>query len=256
MSRKGKPNKKAPIQYPRKCEHCGYLANNPASFSIHKFVHSTIPENQLCSLGCGNLATTVTTGKTYLCMKTYTECPQYLKDLAERTAKSWENDNERKDATRQLFITQCVESSEAKKKASLTKYKKLLAQENSSDRRRYTRQVHCLSQRTFKSNEQVLNPNKLLLGRTEHHIDHKVSKHVGFLLGIPAVYLASTHNLCVLPALDNTGKSSKCSLHPIDLLEQCGAPKDVISQVELKIAQLADLIEPLLTERRLVNGSV
>jgi hypothetical protein len=254
MSRKGKPNKKPSITYPRKCEQCSHLANNPASFSIHKKVHQTIPENQLCTLGCGKIATVVTTRNTYRCSANIGDCPQYINDLKLRTIKSWENSEERKETTRQTFIDACVFNPASYKKASETKHKKLLAQDNTSDRRKYNRQVHELSQRTYRENTSAINPNNLKIGRVDHHLDHKVSKHVGFLLGIPAHYLADINNLCVLPYNENTGKHCKCSIHPLDLLEQCDAPIETIQMVQSKLVQLSHLIAQGLIPNRQTNG--
>ena len=57
MLRKGCPNKKkSGIIYPRKCEHCDYISNNPAMYSIHKKTHQPIPDGQLCDHGCGQNA--------------------------------------------------------------------------------------------------------------------------------------------------------------------------------------------------------
>lgn len=254
---KGTKNKNhTPITYPRQCPQCEYLASSPATFSYHKQCHDSIPVEQLCDHGCGELARFKGSGGKYRCCEIAQNCVAINARLKHVVTVSWEDNEERKTTARKLFIKSCVSNPLSYKKASETKHKKLLAQDNTSDRRKYNRQVHGLSQRTYRDNISIINPNNVPIGRIEYHLDHKVSKHIGYLLGIPAHFLASVNNLCVLPYYENTGKHSKCSLHPIDLLVMCDASLDIINLIQLKLVQLSDSIEPQLIPNMQPRGRV
>jgi len=41
------------ITYPRKCNECDYVSNNPAMYHYHKKTHEPIPVGTLCKHGCG-----------------------------------------------------------------------------------------------------------------------------------------------------------------------------------------------------------
>ena len=76
MSRKGRPNKiHSGIHYPRKCEYCDYVSNNPSMYHYHKQIHDPIPDNQLCDHGCNSPALFRGTGGKYTCHKNAHHCP-------------------------------------------------------------------------------------------------------------------------------------------------------------------------------------
>ena len=90
MSRKGCPNKvHSGIYYPRKCDHCDYVSNNPQMYSYHKHTHDTIPNGQLCEQGCGKLALFRNTSGRYLCVKTTQHCSSYIETHSERIKEHW-----------------------------------------------------------------------------------------------------------------------------------------------------------------------
>ena len=58
------------------------------------------------------------------------------------------------------------------------------------------------------------------------------------------MYIASEHNLEILPSTINEGKGPVCSLLPSKLLELCNAPTDLIAAVRSQELQLGRLVAP------------
>lgn len=234
------------ITYPRKCPHCEYEANNPQAYSYHKRKHKEIPTGTLCSHGCGGLANYTTTNNTYTCSEKYSQCPAHIEKLSKSAKESWDNDPKRKE---NMKVNGPMSTTEAREKiSSIQKAKwkqRLVITENEAphDMKQYKRLVHNLSQRTYRENIETINPNNFTISRTTYHLDHKVSKHVGWLLHIPAKYLASVENLELLPSTINEGKGAKCSIKPSDLLIKCNAPQDLIDQVVSQEILLKHLFE-------------
>lgn len=55
----------------------------------------------------------------------------------------------------------------------------------------------------------VVNPNRLKIGFTQHHIDHVFSKHSGFQMDVPAEIIGCYLNLRIIPAHDNISKGRR-----------------------------------------------
>ena len=237
------------IIYPRSCN-CGHISNSAQSWHYHIRKHSPIPESQKCEFGCELAANFRSTSGKYCCSKISHHCPGYLKSHQNRIINQWiSDDGSRKQQTKASLINR-LHNEEMVEKIKRTKRENLISQDNSKDRRKYNRQVHSLSQMSLRENHTKLNPHNYVVSRTEYHLDHKVSKHVGFMLGIPASYIGHTHNLEILHYSENTKKHSKCSLHPIALLKMCSAPEELITSVEQKLVQLGDSFGRLLLMSR------
>lgn len=252
MRRCGYPNERPKITYPRSCL-CGYQANNAGSWSYHQRIHEPVPEGQLCQHGCGQPATLKNTGGVFVCVPGNNQCPTLKEAISKRVTNDWIGADERKSQTKVEFFKSCHTNS-CIEKIRITKRKKLLIQDTSKDRRRYNRQVHAISQTSLKNFTDVINPEGHVIGRFSYHLDHMVSKHAGFLLGIPATYLGSVQNLEVISQRENNSKFSRCSKHPLDLLKECQAPQDLIDQIHSKILQLGDSFEGLLHGHNLDCG--
>ncbi|KKL70674.1 hypothetical protein LCGC14_2102570, partial [marine sediment metagenome] len=233
------------IKYPRECPHCDYQASSPQTYCYHLRKHDPIPEGQLCDHGCGQQSKYKNTNNKYTCEEKYASCPAYLERHSKKVTKQWkEASDERREQTLKTFVenTQTPESIE---KAKATKRNKLLAFALTRKFRQYKWAVHSVSQRTYKEYKNLINPNNYPRGITKYHLDHKVSKHVGWLLKIPPEYLAAQHNLQILYYTENIQKDVKCSIHPIELLEECRAPKEIVERVTCDILQLSDSFEQL-----------
>lgn len=233
------------ITYPRKCVQCDYIATSPQTYSYHKRKHKPIPHNALCEGGCGQVAKFRMTNNRLMCSDNSFTCPAYLKQHSDRVQTQWDNSPERKQ---QLSLSGPMTSQISRDKLSETQKKRwrerilIIESEVPADMKQYKRQVHTLSQRTYKEYKDTINPNNFSLGRRRYHLDHKVSKHVGWLLNIPAVYMASLHNLEVIPSTINEGKGPVCSMLPSVLLEKCNAPIDLIEAVRSQEIQLGHLV--------------
>lgn len=246
---KGSNNQKPLISYPRICD-CGYAANNPSMWSYHTKTHEPLPSGRLCDFGCGDFAKARNTGGRYTCdvAGNGNRCPSMVAEIRKRVTRDWVGANKRKeDATRSLLTTSFTDA--AKTKSKETKRRNLIAQDNTKDRRQYNRQIHSISQGTLRQHPNLVNPLGLPIGKTTNHLDHMVSKHVGYLLGIPAEYMGSHYNLEVIPQSQNNSKLSKCSKHPLQLLSDCHAPAQIVESVQLKLAQLGDSFERLVPSR-------
>jgi hypothetical protein len=239
------------VTYPRVCE-CGYSANNPAMWSYHQKTHKPIPDGTLCHHGCGQPAQYCGTGGIYTCDRISQHCPEYINRHRTRIKEQWSANDWTERRTKTGLIMKNMSPEDKEKffaKISDTKYKKMLAQPMTADRKKYIRQIHQLSQYHLRMFPTIVNPEKHQIGLTDYHLDHIVSKHIGWLLQIPAEYIASTHNLRVVSYTDNTHKSIGCGVHPIDLLQICNAPQELITKVELAISQLSDSLVQRLPAR-------
>lgn len=231
------------ITYPRKCPNCEYVASSPQTFSYHKRTHQPIPEGTKCCGGCNQLARFRTTNNNMWCSENFAQCPQYIMEHSDRVTKQWIGADERK-AT--MIKTLCdpivkkrnIDAMVATKRKNL----RLFEHEAPSEMRSYKRKVHRLSQATYKDKKEILNPYDYPIGKATYHLDHKVSKHVGWLLNIPPVYIASMYNLEVIPSVINEGKGPVCSMLPSVLLEKCNAPIDLIEAVRSQEIQLGRLV--------------
>lgn len=66
-----------------------------------------------------------------------------------------------------------------------------------------------MTERTYKANEQEINPLNLKRGVRTWHLDHKIPIIEGFLQGIPVEVIAAKENLQILPAFTNMSKGRK-----------------------------------------------
>lgn len=222
------------ITYPRTCPHCDYVANNAAMFGYHMKTHAPIPPGTVCSGGCGELAKHRTTSGKCWCQPKQHMCNGYRQSASVRVSKQWA-DNEWTDRRAENAARTRNETPEQTalraKKQQATKIAKLKATEHSLTKKQYFRAAIYHSRKTYTQYQDVINPSGLMIGRQQYHLEHKVSRHIGFLLSIPLEYICSHHNLTILHHLDNSSKGPTCSMLPAALLELCGAPPPEIERV-------------------------
>ncbi len=208
----------------------------------HKQIHAPIPHGTTCGHGCYQLAQYRNTSGKYTCTKISQQCPAYKLKQSEQTTIWWAEDlksAERKNQQSKrakAYTTKQREQQLIKQKK--TKQKKLLSIADTFEKRQYSRIVIYHSRNTYELHKEKLNPHNLIISRNEYHLDHKVSRHVGFLLNIPIQYMYSIHNLCLLRSKQNASKSIKCSLHPTHLLKLCKASEREINRVTENIKRL------------------
>jgi hypothetical protein len=202
------------IKYPRKCEHCDYVSNNPSMYHYHERTHDPIPDGQLCDHGCGKLAQYRGTGGKYTCEEKFSLCAKYLSDLANRTRLSWVNDNDRKEETKKSLINR-LHNEENYKKSSETKRKKFgtLDPVRAKEYRHYARFIRQRAQKWAKEQGHIL-------GQQTYHVDHKLSILDAWKLGLSEQIVNHPANLQILEAKVNSGKGSKSSITVEELLTQ------------------------------------
>jgi hypothetical protein len=216
MSRKGCPNKiHSGVYYPRKCNDCDYISNNPSMFHYHKKIHSSIID-KICDHGCGLPAIKMSTYGKYCCSESFSKCPGYLKGLIERTTNKWKESESinRRDETRKSLI-QRLHNEENYKKSSGTKRIKtgLLTEEKRKIFRRYAYACRKLAQLWAKDNGYEI-------GRQTYHVDHIYSVLDGFNNEIAPSIISHPANLRILEAKKNSSKGRKSEMTLVELLEK------------------------------------
>ena len=210
---------KIDITYPRKCPQCNYEANNPASYSYHKKTHQPIPQDTKCHFGCGQNATHTNTGGKHTCQKKYQQCPSYLEQLAERSKKSWKDDNNRKEQTKETFLKHCAGNKEVIQKMKETKRERYntITPDEFKEYKKYARKVRAGAQRWARENGYEV-------GQQTYHVDHKLSVKDAWRENLPLGVVNHPANLQILEAKKNSAKGSKSILTKEKLLELIKKP--------------------------------
>ena len=195
------------IQYPRKCDLCDYISNNPTMFHYHKKTHEPIPTGQLCDHKCGQPATVRGTGGIYSCLPNAFLCPAYLKEHSSRIKSQWVGDDERKKKTKEILLSQVCNNPVvlAKQKATLKKKFGDFTPEQMKDFRHYARRIRSRAQRWAKEQGYVL-------GNKTFHVDHKLSIRDAWLAGLSESIVNHPANLQILSANENCSKGYRSSL--------------------------------------------
>ena len=201
------------IKYPRKCEHCDYLSNNPSMYHYHKKTHESIPIGKLCDHGCNTLALFRGTGGKYTCLKNAHHCPEYIKQHSIRIAKQWEGATKRKEATKESLIKR-LHNEETHNKLRMTLRKKWgdFTPEQMKDFRHYARRIRSRAQKWAKEQGYVL-------GQQTYHVDHKLSVFDAWKAGLSESIVNHPANLQILEAKQNSSKGSKSSITVEELLK-------------------------------------
>lgn len=204
------------IQYPRKCNHCDYVSNNPQMWHYHKQIHEAIPPNQLCEQGCGKPALFKNTHGRYACCKITHHCEAYTQEQSTRIKKHWERPDAltRKENTKKTFLQHCAGNENAIAKFKETKRKKsgLLTPEDAKNYRHYSRAIRQRAQMWATDNGYIL-------GQQTYHVDHKLSILDAWNANLPAEVVNHPVNLQILPAKENSRKGSKSSITVEQLFE-------------------------------------
>jgi hypothetical protein len=196
------------IQYPRKCNHCDYTANNPQMWHYHNQIHDSIPVGQLCEQECGKLALFKNTGGRYTCCKKTQHCERYKKDHSDRVKKHWERPEaeERKfKSTQTLLETACTRQAVEKMKETKRKKSGLLTPDDAKNYRHYASAIRQRAQIWAKEQGYVL-------GQQTHHVDHKLSILDAWHAKLPLEIVNHPANLQIIEAKKNSSKGSKSSI--------------------------------------------
>lgn len=203
--------------YPRTCDQCGYVANNPAMYSIHIKTHLPIPAGSLCWQGCGNEAKFRNTKGKFCCSQVSQQCPEYIRVHSDRIKSQWTGAEERKAKTKETFFEHCVNNTDVNNKRKQTLKKKWgdFTPEQVKDYRHYARRIRARAQKWAK--EQGYN-----LGQQTFHVDHKFSIWDAWREGLTEEIVNHPFNLQILEAKENTSKGSKSCITLEQLMEGIG----------------------------------
>ena len=193
------------IQYPRKCNHCDYISNNPQMWYYHNMTHDLIPQGTLCDQGCGKSALFKNTNGKYTCCKITQHCESYIKEHSSSIKQHWERSgaDERKAKTKQTFLESvCTPESINKMKETKRKKSGLLTPEDAKNYRHYARAIRERAQ--IWAREQGYK-----LGQKTYHVDHKLSILDAWNANLPAEVVNHPANLRILEAKENSRKGSK-----------------------------------------------
>lgn len=199
------PNK---IEYPRKCNHCEYVANNPQMWHYHNKTHAPIPKGQLCDHGCGCFAIVRGTGGVYSCSSISQRCPAYVKNHSERIKSHWQRPEaeQRKIRTTEILLkSACTPEATHKMKETKKKKSGLLTPIDAKNYRHYARSIRERSQMWAKD-------NGYHIGKQTYHVDHKLSILDAWHANLPAEIVNHPVNLQILEAKKNSSKGSKSIL--------------------------------------------
>ncbi len=213
------------IQYPRKCNHCEYISNNPQMWHYHNKTHDVIPEGQLCDHGCGKFALFRNTRGKYTCVKNSFTCPKYLEIHAKRVKEQWDNDDQRKkdlsiknpmkdDSTK---IKQAKLQSETKKKNYV---KSGMCEQKAKEFKYYSKYVRAMGR--IPNKEWALSQG-YKIGKFTYHIDHKLSVFDAWKAGLPEEVVNHPMNLQIVEYKTNLSKGRKSSITVEELLESIKA---------------------------------
>ena len=206
---KGSKNKiQSGITYPRKCNHCNYISNNPAMWYYHDKIHQMIPSGTKCQLGCGNSAKFRNTKGTYSCSKISHHCPEYIRKHSERIKEHWQRPEavDRKEETAKS-IRKRLHNNENYEKMSNTKRKKFgtFTPDLAKNFRHYARFVRERAQKWAQESGYII-------GQQTYHVDHKFSILDAWKNNLPERIVNHPVNLQILEAKTNSSKGSKSEL--------------------------------------------
>jgi hypothetical protein len=104
--------------------------------------------------------------------------------------------------------------------ATKTKIKKGIAipKHLKNDFELYEEKVDNFTYASWKYHQDKINPNNLPRG-SEYELDHKFSKHAGFVNNIPPEIIGHYANLELIPKIENRSKKTKCSITEEELYE-------------------------------------
>lgn len=219
MSRKQRSDtelrKQNSIIYPRKCESCDYVSNNPSMFHYHKKTHYPV-EGKICEYGCGMSAKFVSTKEIYCCSKNHMQCPSVRKEIADKVTNQWAApDADERRVNAEKTFRKAVHNVETVAKATNTKWAKW-GMENATaaqwkEFRKYGRSCRKLSQKWARDNGHEL-------GQKTFHVDHIYSIMDGFKNKVSPLIVSHPANLRILEAKKNSSKGAKSEITLAELL--------------------------------------
>lgn len=94
---------------------------------------------------------------------------------------------------------------------NISKSKSTIPEENLTLWKLYENKVDRITRDNWTYYSNIINPNNLPRGK-EYELDHKFSKHAGFLSNVPPEVIGHYSNLELVPRYQNRRKHNKCSI--------------------------------------------
>ena len=253
---KGSKNKKPRLVYPRKCDYCDYISNNPSMWHYHNRTHDPIPEGRLCDHGCQRPALFRGTGGKLTCEKISQQCPAYLERLSTRIKEYWQSEEsiERKVKTKNLFLECCAhnEASRQKMREVLRNKLKSMTPTEAREYKVYSRAARRLSRREM---DKVI----CKVDYQVYQIDHILSLYDCWKLGLSVEIAAHLANCKIIHKSQNAskGKKSWISLEALQekiqtyVLQGPQLSQLIDAEIEHEVVQMNLLVQQL-TQREAV----
>lgn len=241
---KGAKNKKPALIYPRKCNFCDYVSNNPSMWHYHNRTHDPIPEGTFCDHGCNRPALFRGTGGKFSCEKVSHRCPAHRERLSKNVKGQWRSDKavERKEKTKSLFLQTCAHNEDSRRKG-LEVIRNRLKSMTPLEAKQYvvySRAARKLSRRYM---------NEIICGvdYKVYQIDHIVSLYDCWKLNLSVQVAAHLANCRIVHKLVNASKGKKSWLTVEALYEK-------IEIFESRGPQISDIIDNTISHVVLSKG--
>lgn len=203
------------IKYPRKCDTCDYISNNPTMFHYHKKTHYSVVD-KICDYGCKQPANFVSTRGVYCCSKNHMQCPIVREEYVNKVTIQWKRPESAQRKINTAISTKerlCTrEMIEKGRRAKWAKWgMEHATEEQWKDFRKYARSCRALSQKWAKD-------NGYKIGLQTFHVDHIFSVVDGFRNKVSPIIMSHSANLRILEAKKNSSKGCKSEITLEELL--------------------------------------
>jgi hypothetical protein len=179
---------------------------------------TTVDINNTCCL-CGSQAYYISyNSKKLRCVEKITQCPGFVKK-AEATRQQNITKEQRRAHMKQMSTRgnatlkklHINEEWRRQKGQNISKAKSVIPAEQKPLWEAYENRVDRITRDSWVYHQTIINPMGLLRGK-EYELDHKFSKHRGFLNNIPPEVIGHHTNLQLIPRYSNRKKYNKCSI--------------------------------------------
>lgn len=186
---------------------------------------TTITPDNTCFL-CGSQAHYISfNSKQMRCVEKITQCTGFAKKAEASRQKNMSKEDRRahmklmsERGNKQLVDLHTNEQWRRNKGNNISKAKTTIPTDQKSDWIIYEGIVDRITRESWLYHNSKINPDNLPRGR-EYELDHKYSKHQGFLNNVPPEVIGHYSNLQMIPRHSNRKKYNKCSITLNELYE-------------------------------------
>ena len=186
---------------------------------------TTITPDNTCFL-CGSQAHYISfNSKQMRCVEKITQCTGFAKKAEASRQKNMSKEERRahmklmsERGNKRLVDLHSNEQWRRNKGNNISKAKTTIPTDRKSDWIIYEGIVDRITRESWLYHNSKINPDNLPRGR-EYELDHKYSKHQGFLNNVPPEVIGHYSNLQMIPRHSNRKKYNKCSITLNELYE-------------------------------------